>query len=290
MHLVEKVAYPAQYRLDDRFYFHRLMNEPTEMNLANNSACPGSFPELAEHKVHVWSASLTLDPVILDKFNSALSGEERARAERFVFERDRDSFTAAHGILRDVLARYLKCAPGGVNYICGPDGKPAVSSPGSRHPLRFNLSHSHGIAVIAIADGREIGVDVEKIRPEFAGLEIASRYFSVEEVEELRALPASLQAEGFFLCWTRKEAYVKALGEGLRFPLDSFRVSLSPGQPAELYKDDGPLWRIESFVPPALPNTRHVAAVVSEGTEWTAEYFEWKQEPGNRRVHGSEDS
>lgn len=246
------------------------------MNLGNNLPRPSSLSELTEHKVHVWSASLTLEPVILETFASTLSGEERARAERFIFDRDRNSFTSAHGILRDVLARYLKCAPDGVSYTYGPYGKPALSPVGFRHSLCFNLSHSHGIAVIAIANGRELGVDVEKVRPEFASVEIATRYFSVEEVEELRALPASLQAEGFFLCWTRKEAYVKALGEGLRFPLDSFRVSLSPGKPAELYTKGGSPWRIESFVPHVLPDARHVAAVVSEGTAWTAEYFEWK--------------
>jgi 4'-phosphopantetheinyl transferase len=247
------------------------------MNSANNRHSPNSWPELVEDKVLVWSASLALNSATLEKFASTLSGEERARAERFVFERDRNSFTAAHGILRDVLGRYLGCGPRVVNYVYGLYGKPAVSSLGSHCSLRFNLSHSHGIAVIAIANGREIGVDVEKIRPELASLEIASRYFSVEEVEELRALPANLRVEGFFLCWTRKEAYVKALGEGLRFPLDSFRVSLSPGQPAELHDKNGSSWRIESFIPGVL-NARHVAAVVSEGTEWTAEYFQWKQE------------
>ena len=246
------------------------------MNPARNWS-PSPCPELVEHSVHVWSASLRLNSAILEKFKSTLSGEERARAQRFIFERDRNSFMAAHGILRDVIARYLRCEPDGVKYIYGLYGKPAVSSPGSRYSLRFNLSHSHGIAVIAIANGREIGVDVEKVRPELASLDIATRYFSVEEVEELRALPADLQAEGFFLCWTRKEAYVKALGEGLRFPLDSFRVSLSPGQPAELYNKSGSPWRIESFVPRVTPHARHVAAIVSEGTEWAAEYFEWKQ-------------
>jgi 4'-phosphopantetheinyl transferase len=236
---------------------------------------PHALPALTKTSVHIWRAWLEIDPETEKRLAVTLSEAERARADRFILKRDRDSFIASHGILRDVLARYLGCDPSAIEYVFGPQGKPSVSSPGNLRPLRFNLSHSHGISVVAITRDREVGVDVEKIRPQIAGAEIAERYFSPEEVVELRNLPADQQAEGFFLCWTRKEAYVKALGGGLRFPLDGFSVSLAPGKPAQLYAEDAHRWSIQSFEPLELPGSKHVAAVVCEGTDWTAEYLEW---------------
>lgn len=237
---------------------------------------PQAHPELRPRRVHVWRASLEFEPERLGRFAQTLSDDERARAQRFLFERDRNSFIAARGILRDLLARYVGCAPRDLEFIYGPQGKPALSDGNTSNPFRFNLSHSHGLAVLAVTRESEIGVDVEKIKPERAGEELARRYFSPAEVEELLALPADQRAEGFFLCWTRKEAYVKALGEGLRFPLDRFRVSLSPGQPAQLYRDAGARWSVKAFDPSFNLEARYAAAVVSEGKDSIAEYFEWK--------------
>jgi 4'-phosphopantetheinyl transferase len=237
---------------------------------------PQSHPELSPQGVHVWRASLEFESEQLDTFALTLSDSERARAQRFVLERDRNSFIAARGILRDLLARYVGCAPRDLEFIYGPQGKPALSDGSTSNPFRFNLSHSHGLAVLAVTRECEIGVDVEKIRPERAGEEIANRYFSAEEVAELRALPTDQQAEGFFLCWTRKEAYVKALGEGLRFPLDRFRVSLSPGKSALLYGDAGARWSMEAFDPSFNSKARYAAAVVADRKDLRAEYFQWK--------------
>ncbi len=237
---------------------------------------PQSHPELSPQSVHVWRASLQVESEQLDRFAITLSEDERARAQRFLLERDRNSFIAARGILRDLLARYSGRGPGDTEFVYGAQGKPALSDGGTANPVRFNLSHSHGLALIAVAREREIGVDVEKIRPDRAGDEIASRYFSAEEVEELRALPTEQRAEGFFLCWTRKEAYVKALGEGLRFPLDRFRVSLSPGKPAQLYGDAGARWSIAAFDPSFTPEAKYAGAIVAEGKDSRAEYFQWK--------------
>jgi 4'-phosphopantetheinyl transferase len=236
---------------------------------------PRALPTLTKTSVHIWRAWLEMDRETEEELAVTLSEEEKARADRFILKRDRDSFIASHGILRDLLARYLSCKPGAIEYVLGSQGKPSVSSPGELLPLRFNLSHSHGMAIVAIARDRDLGVDVEKIRPQVAGTEIAERYFSPREVVELRNLPANQQAEGFYLCWTRKEAYVKALGEGLRFPLDAFSVSLTPDEPVQLHADDAHRWRIQSFEPSILPGSRHVAAVVCEGTDWTAQYLEW---------------
>ena len=189
------------------------------------------------------------EPTILRSLEATLADEEKARAARFIFERDRDRFIAARGILRDLLGRYLRCAPQTIEFVYGPRGKPAVAGAAARPDICFNLSHSHGLAVVAIGREREVGIDVELIRPEFAGEEIAKRYFSAKEIAELSRLPAELRTEGFFLCWTRKEAYIKAKGDGLQIPLDSFDVSLSPGRPATLSSADESRWGIESFVP-----------------------------------------
>ena len=213
----------------------------------------------------------------LRSLESTLAGDERARAARFIFERDHDRYVAARGILRNLLGRYLGCAPQTIEFVYGVRGKPAVAGPGSQPATCFNLSHSQGLTVLAIGKEREIGIDVELMRPEFAGEEIAKRYFSAKEIAELSRLPAELRTEGFFLCWTRKEAYIKATGDGLHIPLESFDVSLTPGEPATLGSVDASRWSIESFNPSLISDPNYAAAVVAQGKDWTARYFEWKQ-------------
>jgi 4'-phosphopantetheinyl transferase len=235
-----------------------------------HSARPSTI-ELADNEVHVWRAWLELDPALLRRLEATLSGAERARAQRFIFERDRNYFIAAHGILRDLLGTYLYCSSQSIEFVYGTQGKPAVPSRGTRFPICFNLSHSHGLALVAIGRKREIGIDVEYIRPELAGDAVARRYFSPSEIDELLGLPAENRTEGFFLCWTRKEAYVKARGEGLQFPLKSFQVSLTPGKPAALNSDDVTHWSMYSF----SPHAGYVAAVVGEGNGWQLRHLEW---------------
>jgi len=255
------------------------------MSTAAEWSSPMETPELAGNAIHVWRASMAMDSAALRRLESTLADHERARAERFHFERDRNRFIAARGFLRDLLGRYLQCAPQAIEFAYGPRGKPAIASHESRHPLRFNLSHSHELAVIGIKREREIGIDVELVRPEFAGEEIAKRYFSAKELDELSRLPAEVRTEGFFLCWTRKEAYIKARGDGLHIGLESFDVSLSPGKPATLSSADESRWSIESFVPSLVDEPRYAAAVVAEGKDWTARYFEWR-EIGREAVGG----
>jgi 4'-phosphopantetheinyl transferase len=241
------------------------MNETTEW------AYPAERPVLSTDAIHVWRASLEIEPAGLQRLKSTLAKNELERAERFIFDQDRNRFIAARGILRDVLARYLQCAPQTIEFVYAARAKPAISGGGSFHPLRFNLSHSHGLALIGLAREREIGIDVERIRPEFASEEIAKRYFSAKEIDELSRLPADLRTEGFFLCWTRKEAYIKAKGEGLHIPLDSFDVSLTPGLPPELNCPDCLRWSMRSL----SPRSGYVAAVVEEGKSSQLRHFNW---------------
>ncbi len=151
----------------------------------------------------------------------------------FDFEHLRRSFLLSHGALRTLIGSYLEISPEKAQFIQGSHGKPKlVGGGGTAVPLEFNMSHSGNVVLLAFSSTCELGVDVELIRPleDMAG--IADRFFSREESEELFSLAPEERERAFYLCWTRKEAYVKAVGEGLSIPLDSFRVTLRPGDPA----------------------------------------------------------
>ena len=184
--------------------------------------------ELAGRVVHIWSVRTDPGKTDVGRFQLLLEPEERDRAARFRFDYLRQAFILARGGLRVLLGCYLGVLPAAVRFTYGSKGKPALS----RGSLEFNVSHSGGLAVFAFTLGCEIGVDVEQLRslPEMS--EIASKFFCVEETAELMALPAGERERAFFLCWTRKEAYIKATGYGLSAPLDSFRVALRPDSPA----------------------------------------------------------
>src|SRR5271166_2742107 len=203
---------------------------------------------LGADEIHVWRASLNLAPTVLRNFEATLAADENSRADRFVFPGDRDSFVAARGILRELLGRYLKRSPSEIGFSYGRRGKPAYRARSIESPIDFNLSHSHGRAVYAIARGRQLGVDVEMVRPTVAGEGIAERFFSERECAELRALPPPSQAPAFFNCWTRKEAYIKARGDGLEIPLNSFDVTLAPGAPEHFLRGVDSRWHLVAFV------------------------------------------
>jgi 4'-phosphopantetheinyl transferase len=227
--------------------------------------------ELSEDEVHVWRASLRLAPEVLPGLDATLTPDEKSRAARFVFPEGRGDFIAARGILRELLGAYLQRPPASLEFEYGLRGKPALHTADSSVSIRFSLSHSHGLALYAFAQRREVGIDLELVQPDFGGEAVGERFFSGHELTELRALPPELRAEGFFACWTRKEAYVKARGDGLQIPLDSFDVSLTPGRPAELHSSDSARWSLRSF----QPAPRFVAAVVGEGGGWQLRHFEW---------------
>jgi 4'-phosphopantetheinyl transferase len=205
--------------------------------------------KLGPGSVHLWLASLDLPEFSLPPLAVLLNSEESARAARYVQLSDQHRFTVARAVLRLLLGRYLSCSPSAVLLQTGEFGKPALSAEGRELPLQFNLSHSHGRALYAFALSHELGVDIEWLRPEIASEEIATRYFSIRERQELHSLPPALRVQGFFNAWTRKESYVKAHGKGLQIPLESFDVTLAPGQPVALRSGDADRWRIHSFTP-----------------------------------------
>jgi 4'-phosphopantetheinyl transferase len=222
---------------------------------------------LRNDEVHIWLAGLDVDPQERTRLRSYLNEGEVSRAERFVFPRDRDHFIVARGRLRELFGRYLHCQPNAVKFKTGRYGK--LSLLDDLDPLRFNLSHSNGLALYGFCVGRELGIDTEKIRPGFAGEEIAARYFSAAEQKELAEVPHELRDTAFFLCWTRKEAYIKAHGDGLQIPLDSFDVSLNPGEPATLRSADSGRWSMRSFA----PAPEFLAAIIVEGNIQSVRYW-----------------
>lgn len=196
----------------------------------NNWIFPPDFLELESHHVDVWRIPLNLTVASVKLLFSCLSADEAQRAIRFHFPADRDRFIAAHGILRKILGRYHYCKTDDLVFSVNQYGKPILVNSN----LEFNLSHSSGFALLAVTQARKIGVDVERVRTDLELENIASRNFSEVEVSELMALSPKQREIGFFNCWTRKEAYIKAHGLGLSLSLDSFDVSLLPDPPAIL--------------------------------------------------------
>ncbi|HEX8633286.1 MAG TPA: 4'-phosphopantetheinyl transferase superfamily protein [Pyrinomonadaceae bacterium] len=231
---------------------------------------------LADGEVHLWRASLAQTPDALRRLHSTLAPDEAARAARYHFPRDRDHYIAARGLLRHLLGRYLAQPPHTLQFAYGAYGKPSLDgAPAFAADVRFNLSHSHELALYAFARGREVGVDIEHIRADFAGDDIAARFFSAREVSMLRALPARARTVAFFNCWTRKEAYIKARGEGLSHPLDQFDVSLTPGEPAALLGTRGDPRELTRWSLCALDaGEAYAAAVVVQGTDYALRFWQ----------------
>lgn len=231
---------------------------------------------MGRNEIHVWRAALTLKASQVHALAQILSPDEQARADRFQFQKDKVQYIATRGLLRVILGRYLDIEASQLLFCYNAYGKPALSNPPNDQRLRFNLSHSHGLSLYAVTRGREVGVDVERIEPDLVRTKVAEQFFSREEVKALRRLPRSLQPIGFFNCWTRKEAYIKARGEGLSLPLDQFDVSLVPGQPAALLYTHGDLeeasrWSLHDLA----PGLGYAAAVAAEGHDWKIKCWQW---------------
>jgi 4'-phosphopantetheinyl transferase len=194
-----------------------------------------------EATVHVWSYPLrgTLD--CLARCRSYLSSEERRRAARMIFEADRNEYVVAHGILRCILARYSACEPGEVGFAAHSSGKPRlITVPVGGHPLSFNLSHSGGHALLAVSDGREVGIDLERIRLNVDVLTIASRYFPGAECDVIELAPTIERAPRFFRYWVAKEAVLKAEGVGIGQGLDRLQIEFQADGAAARVHSSGP--------------------------------------------------
>lgn len=183
-------------------------------------------------EVHIWRVDLDCEAEVLRSLEAVLPPEERDRAARFKFDHLQRRWTAAHGALRIILADYVDAAPDELVFEEGAQGKPTLA--GSSPAVEFNLSHSGSIALVAIASEGSVGVDVEIVRPNIDYLELSRRFFAPAEADEIEALPPDQRVAAFFACWTRKEAFVKALGTGLSTALDRFRVTVRAESAAEV--------------------------------------------------------
>ncbi len=228
---------------------------------------PGpSAPSLADDSVHIWSVPLVFPDDHVADLAALLSVDERERAQRFRFDRHRRRFIAARSSLRLILGRYTGDDPRRLIFGLGPYGKPFLAENTNAPGLEFNVTHSGELALIAIALNRQVGVDVEQMQTLADAEMIAKQFFSSDEYASLMTLEDGQRQRGFFNCWTRKEAFIKAIGEGLTFPLDSFQVSLDDYEPAQLLwlkgvPDPAERWSLHAFE----PDEGYVAALACEG-------------------------
>src|SRR6266496_4797146 len=215
---------------------------------------PPSDWALGAGEIHVWTTSLEPGREALADYSSMLSPDETVRAGRFHFERDRNRFIAGRGWLRAVLARYWQRHPGRLRFAYNSRGKPALAdSPGTLH---FNLAHCEGLALLAVTRTCEVGIDVERVRPLSDADSIAGRFFSASESEGLKGLPDVQKPRAFFNLWTRKEAWLKATGDGISDSLNQVEVSFLAGEPARLIRLFGKTegvqnWTLRELVPAA---------------------------------------
>lgn len=254
------------------------------MNIADADFSIESPLALPEDEVQVWRVDLEAIRSDESRWRKILSTDESARASRFHFAADRQRFMASRALLRIILAGYLASDPKSLSFAYSQKEKPSLGQEHASSGVNFNLSHSGGIALLAFARNRDVGVDVEKVRSDFEAEAIASRFFSAHEQEQLRSLPEEEKFESFFRCWTRKEAYIKATGDGLSLPLRQFDVSVVTENGDALLatrpdQAEAALWSLREI--PAGPG--YVAALCVRGRgwrlkDWTSE--DWTSERG----------
>jgi len=232
---------------------------------------PPDQPTLGPSDIHVWLSSLKRPAAVVNGFAALLSPDEKAKADRFVFDEDRRNYIVARGCLRSILSRYLQSSPKKIGFVYGEYGKPALAA--SSAELNFNVAHAGEFALYALTQIGEVGVDLEYIRADFAVDGVAKRFFSPGEVVSLDQFEGPLRDEAFFRCWTRKEAFIKAKKMGLSLELDQFEVSLDAQEPALLHTrwDDSEAarWSLRDIhVGPS-----YVAALAIEAQEWKLSHF-----------------
>ena len=236
---------------------------------------PSETLKLARDEIHVWRASLDLTASHITSLYADLSSDERARANRLRFDKPRERFIAARGLLRAILGHYLRVPPDQLEFCYNPRGKPSLI-PSEKYALNFNLSHSEGLALYAVSCAQSIGIDLEHVRPVSDMEQLVERFFSARERTTFRTLPTSQKLAAFFTCWTRKEAYLKARGHGLTLPLNQFDVSVTPGEPATLLSDRTNPHNISQWLLQDLhPGSRYVAALAIKGKNWQLKCWQW---------------
>jgi len=240
--------------------FQTSITELRQADLLNPRAC-----QLNSFEAHVWEFPIIGSDDLFASCRNLLAEDERQRASRFHFEKDSRRFTIARGIVRSILGAYVPLPARDIRFLCAHHGKPAIANAAT--DLRFNVSHSRDMALLGVAHGREIGVDIEAIRPEVETDKLAERFFSVQERDTIRSLPPERRVAAFFRCWTSKEAFLKAQGVGLSRSLGSFDVEVDPEKPACLLATrpdalEAGAWRLHEIP----TDSGYAAAAAVEGT------------------------
>lgn len=235
---------------------------------------PPSNLTLTDDEAHVWRAELDCENADLQQLFALLTPDEQQKAARFHFEKDRNHYAVARGLLRLILGSYLSEDPKNLRFAYNSYGKPALDS----DSLQFNLSHSHGLALYAVARYHPVGIDLEYMRTDFGWRQIVEQYFSAQEFSTLIQLPEAQQCKAFFDGWTRKEAFIKAKGKGLSIPLNQFDVSLSPTEPVALLRtqwnpDEAAQWSIYAL----NPGENYAGALATQGRDSQLRY--WQASP-----------
>jgi 4'-phosphopantetheinyl transferase len=221
---------------------------------------------LNEDTIHVGRAALEQTGEVLRSLESHLSDDERSRAARFRFDRDRTRFVCARGLLRRLLGAELDLPPHRIRFDYGAHGKPSLAAEQATSGVCFNLSHSEGLGLFVLARNRAVGADLEQVRSVRDGRAVAERFFAEDERAALDGLSGDDWSRAFFRCWTRKEAFVKAVGEGLSYPLRAFSVAVSEHDTARILRVDGDAEACERFWLTAIPaGAGFEAALVVEG-------------------------
>lgn len=226
--------------------------------------------------IHFWYSRFDLDNSRLPYYNTLLSNDEKRKANKFRFLVDRQKYATFRGILRILLSRYLDKNPEEILFKYGAFGKPDVET---NTAMRFNISHSGSMAVFGFVQNYDIGVDVEKIKNDFNALELATNFFSEEEIKALSRTNENERFQAFYRCWTRKESFIKAVGQGLSYPLDSFAVSMDNDHTAEFLRIEGilqpePIWQLHSF----RPAEGYIAALSIKGNPDNIQFFDWDRD------------
>jgi len=228
-------------------------------------------------EVHVWQASLEMLSSKFHELRGILAADEIERADRFRFDKDRLHFIAARGLLRTLLGSYLGMEPELVRLEYGPYGKPVLSAENFTS-LCFNISHSQGVALFAFTLGRDIGVDIEFMRPGISAEDIAGRFFSPGEKRALDSLPPAMKLKAFYNCWSRKEAFLKANGKGLSYGLDRVEVSVNPKEPAGFLRINGSEADAASWSLRDLPAPHgYSAALAVKGPDFELKLYQFKK-------------
>jgi 4'-phosphopantetheinyl transferase len=229
---------------------------------------------LPDNEVQLWRADLDAVAADESRWQTMLSSDESGRASRFHFPRDRQRFVASRALLRTILATCLDVDPPGVKFSYSSKEKPSLGPEHAGSDLTFNVSHSGGIALFAFARGRDIGVDVEEVRLDSDLEAIARRFFSASEQSQLAALPKDERVAAFFRCWTRKEAYIKATGDGLSLPLSQFDVSLASGESNALLATRPDAGEAGRWLLREVPGgSGYIAAVCVSGQDWKLSHW-----------------